>query len=388
MYRVGQEEIAELTKVVQSGDLFKINGGVQESAQVERKLRDILDTKHAIFMTSGQAALTCALVAMGIGPGDQVIVPAYTYISSAMAVVAAGAIPVIAEVDETLTLSPADFERKITAHTKAVIPVHIQGFPCDMDAINAIAAQHGILVLEDACQADGGSYHGRRLGTLGTAGAFSFNYFKIVSCGEGGALVTNDDALFQRALIYHDSSAIAFFGDQMTGFTEEGFCGDEYRSNELCAAMLNAQLDRLDGILSDLRRNKRYMMNALADVATIAPSHDIEGDCGVTIPLRFESEEAARRFATAEGVYGVLPIDTGRHIYTHWTPIMEMRGALHPLMDPFKMEANRDILPDYRADMCPASLDLLARTVYIAIDPNADEAALGARLAALKAALV
>lgn len=388
MYRVGQEEIAELTKVVQSGDLFKINGGVQESAQVERKLREILDTKHAVFMTSGQAALTCALVAMGIGPGDQVIVPAYTYISSAMAVVAAGAIPVIAEADDTLTLSPVDFERKITPHTKAVIPVHIQGFPCDMDAITAIADRHGIMVLEDACQADGGRYHGKRLGTIGNAGALSFNYFKIVSCGEGGALLTNDDTLFQRALIYHDSSAIAFFGDQMEGFTEAGFCGDEYRSNELCAAMLNVQLDRLDGILDDLRRNKQYMLNALADMATPIPSHDMAGDCGTTLALRFESEEAARRFATAEGVRGTLPIDTGRHIYTHWTPIMEMRGALHPLMDPFKMEANRDILPAYRADMCPATLDLLARTVYIPIDPNADTAALDERIATLKAALM
>ncbi len=388
MYRIGQEEIAELTKVVQAGDLFKINGGVQESAQVEHKLRDILGAKHAIFMTSGQAALTCALVAMGIGPGDQVIVPAYTYISSAMAVVAAGAIPVIAEVDDTLTLSPADLERKITPHTKAVIPVHIQGFPCDMDAINAIAARHGILVLEDACQADGGSYHGRRLGTLGKAGAFSFNYFKIISCGEGGALVTDDATLFERALIYHDSSAVAFFGDQMAGFSEVGFCGDEYRSNELCAAMLNVQIDRLDSILSDLRRNKRYMMNALDGVATVIPSHDIEGDCGTTLALRFESEETARRFATADGVGGVLPIDTGRHIYTHWTPILEMRGALHPLMDPFKMEANRDIIPAYRADMCPQTLDLLSRTVYIAVDPNADTAALDTKLAALKAALV
>jgi len=387
MYRVGQEEIAELTKVVQSGDLFKINGGVQESAQVERKLREILNAEHAIFMTSGQAALTCALVAMGIGPGDQVIVPAYTYISTAMAVVAAGAVPVIAEVDDTLTLSPADFERKITAHTKAVVPVHIQGFPCNMDAITAIADRHGILVLEDACQADGGSYRGRRLGTIGKAGAFSFNFFKIVSCGEGGALVTDDATLFQRALIYHDSSAVAFFGDQMAGFSEAGFCGDEYRSNELCAAMLNVQLDRLDGILDDLRRNKRYMMNALDGIATPIPSHDSDGDCGTTLALRFESEDAARRFATAEGVRGVLPIDTGRHIYTHWTPIMEMRGALHPLMDPFKMEANRDILPAYRADMCPETLDLLSRTVYIAVDPNADAKALDEKIAILKAAL-
>lgn len=387
MYRNGEKEIAALTNVLRSGDLFKINGGVQESLHVEEKLRTLFGSKYAVFMTSGHAALTSALIGMGIGPGDQVIVPAYTYISTAMAVVAAGAIPVIAEVDETLTLSPTDFERKITPHTKAVIPVHIQGFPCDMAAITAIAARHNVRVLEDACQADGGSYRGQRLGTIGDAGALSFNFYKIVSCGEGGALLTNDKTVFERAFIYHDSSAVAFFGNQLEGFAEEGVCGNEYRSNELCAAMLNAQLEQLDDILADLRRNKRYMAAALEDTGYLIPSHDAAGDCGTTLALRFESEEAARRFATADGMCGVLPIDTGKHVYTHWTPILTMRGAWHPLMDPFKMEANRDILPQYRKDMCPATLHLLSTTVYIAVDPAADTAALDSKLTAIRAAL-
>ena len=387
MYRMGKEEIAELTKVIEARDLFKVNGGLQESQNVENKLRQILGTQYPVFMTSGQAALTSALVAMGIGPGDEVIVPAYTYIATAMAVVAAGAIPVIAEVDDTLTIDPVDTEKKITKNTKAIVPVHIQGFPCNMAAIMDIAKKHNLLVLEDACQADGGSFQGKRLGTIGDAGALSFNFFKVVSCGEGGALLTDNRAIFERALIYHDSSAVAFFGDQMQNFTTEGFCGSEYRSNELCAAVMNVQLTRLDGILADLRKNKKYMMEKLSDVCKFIPSNDIEGDCGTTLAVQFTCEEDARKFATAEGIYGTLPIDTGKHIYKHWTPIMEKRGAFHPLMDPFKMEANKDIVPDYREDMCPETLVRLANVVYVGVDPDADQAALDAKIDLIKKAL-
>lgn len=370
MYRIGKEELEELKKVIEAQDLFKINKGLQESKQVEQKLSKLFNCKYPIFMTSGHAALTSALVAMGIGPGDQVIVPAYTYIATAMAVVAAGAIPVVAEVDDTLTISPEDIKKKISKHTKAIIPVHIQGFPCNMDAIMEIAKAHNLFVLEDACQADGGSFGGKRLGTIGDAGALSFNYYKIASCGEGGALLTDNRTLFERALIYHDSSAVAFFGDQMQDFTTEGFCGNEYRSNELCAAVLNVQLTRLDGILSDLRKNKKYMMDQLEGICKFIPSNDIEGDCGTTLAVQFESEEAARRFATAEGIQGVLPIDTGKHVYRRWTPIMEKRGAFNPLMDPFKMEVNKDIVPDYREDMCPETLERLSKVVYINVAPD------------------
>ena len=387
MYRIGQEEIAELTRVIESRDMFKINNGLQESRHVEESLQEIFKCEHAIFMTSGHAALVAALVGLGIGPGDEVIVPAYTYISTAMAVVEAGAMPVIAEVDETLTLSPEDVRRKITSHTKAMIPVHIQGFPCDMDALTEIAREYGIAILEDACQADGGSFRGKRLGTIGNVGALSFNFFKIISAGEGGALLTDDKGLFERALIYHDAGAIAFFGDQMSGFETEGFCGSEYRSNELCAAVMKVQLDRLDGILADLRKNKKYLMDGIADLAQFVPSNDPEGDCGTTLALRFDNEEKARAFANAPGIRGTLPIDTGRHVYTNWEPIMKKRGALHPAMDPFKMEANRDIVPDYRADMCPATLDLLARSVYVGINPDHSEEILQAKIADLRAAL-
>lgn len=388
MYRIGQEEIAELEKVITARNLFKINDGLKESEQVETKLQKAFDCNYPIFVTSGHAALTSALVAMGIGPGDEVIVPAYTYIATAMAVVAAGAMPVIAEVDDTLTISPEDIKNKISPNTKAIIPVHIQGFPCAMGAIMDIAKEHNLYVLEDACQADGGSFGGKRLGTIGDAGALSFNYFKIVSCGEGGALLTDNRQIFERALIYQDSSAVAFFGNQMEGFETQGFCGNEYRSNELCAAVLNVQLDRLDNILFDLRKNKKYLMDALSDVAQFIPSNDMEGDCGTTLAFKFESEEKARAFAAGDGINGTLPIDTGKHVYKHWTPIMEKRGAFHPLMDPFKMEANKDIVPNYHENMCPVTLDKLSKVVYMGIDPEYNQEQLDAMVSCIKKAIL
>ena len=387
MYRIGEEEIAEIRKVIESRSMFKVNAKLQESMHAEEEMRAHWGSEYDIFMTSGHAALVSALIGMGIGPGDEVIVPAYTYISTAMAVVCAGAIPVIAEVDETLTISPADIEKKITPHTKALMPVHIQGFPCDMDAIMNIAKKHSLLVLEDACQSVGGAYKGKLLGTIGDAGALSFNYFKIISCGEGGALLTDNREIFERALIYHDSAAIAFFGNQMEGFTAEGFCGSEYRSNELCAAVIRVQLTRLDGILADLRRNKKYIMDRICDVCCFIPSNDIEGDCGTALGIYFDTPEEAQAFADKKLVPVQLPINAGRHIYKNWEPIMKKRGALNPLMDPFKMEANKDIVPDYREDMCPETLRLLSLAAYIPINPDATTEELDEQIAAIRKAL-
>jgi len=370
MYRIGHEEKEAVARVIESRSLFKINKSLQESMHAEEEMRELFQCEHAIIMTSGHAALTSALIALGIGPGDEVIVPAYTYISTAMAVVAAGAIPIIAEVNDSLTLCPEDTEKKITSRTKAIMPVHIQGFPCDMDALAALAKKYSIAIVEDACQADGGCYHGKRLGTIGDAGALSFNYYKVITSGEGGALLTNNRTVFERALIYHDSSAVAYFGDQLSNVETQLFCGNEYRTNEITSAILRAQMRRMDGILADLRRNKKTIMDAVAAFVTFVPSNDPEGDCGTTIALRFDTAEQAAAFAAAPGIAGTVPINTGKHVYRNWTPVMQKKGALHPLMDPFKMEANRNFVPDYKVDMCPKTLDLLSRSVYIGVNPD------------------
>ena len=377
MYRIGQEEIDAVARAILSRDFFKINGSGQEVLHFEEEWKRFVGADHALLMTSGYAALASGLIGMGIGPGDEVIVPAYTYIATALAVLETGAIPVIADTDETLTLSAEDTERKITPRTKAIIPVHIQGFPSDMDGLRAVAARHGVRILEDACQSAGGCYHGRVLGSIGDAGAFSFNYFKIITAGEGGALTTNDRTIYERALIYHDASAVAFFGSQLDGISEPLFGGREYRVSDLTGAILREQLRRLPSIRNDLKRLQRQIADRISDVLTVAPSHDFEGDTGTTLALRFGSEEETRRFTAkcaGEGIGLTVPIDTGKHVYTNWTQVMEKRGALHPRMDPYKMEENRDAACNYTPDMCATTLDLLARTAYLAINPDWSEA--------------
>ncbi len=366
MYRIGQEEKDAVARVIDSKQLFKINNGAQETKNFEDEIGKKFGSKYSLLMTSGHAALTSALIGLGIGPGDEVIVPAYTYISTAMAVVAAGAMPIVAEIDETLMLDADDVEKKITERTKAVMPVHMQGYPCDMDKIMAVAKKHNIAVVEDACQAVGGTFKGKHLGTFGNAGTLSFNYFKVISAGEGGHLFTNEKELFERALIYHDSAAIAYFGNQMKDFTTDQFCGHEFRSNEITAAIMREQLKRLDGILADLRKNKKALMEKLSPYYNFIKSNDPDGECSTTMTIQFSSKEEAKRISESLPPSKVtLPINTGKHVYVGWTPILEKKGALHPLMNPFNFEANKHV--EYSKDMCPKSLDILATTGHVSI---------------------
>ena len=373
MYRIGKEEIDAVARAINSKDFFKINGSGQEVLNFENEWKEYMSTDYCLLMTSGFGAIVSSLIGLGIGPGDEVIVPGYTYIATALAVIQVGAIPVIADIDETLTLDAKEVEKKITKNTKAIIPVHIQGFPSDMDAICEIAAKHSIAVIEDACQSIGGKYKDKFLGTIGDAGAYSFNYFKVISSGEGGALITKKRPIYERALIYHDSSAVAFFGTQLDGISEPLFGGTEFRISDITGAILREQLKKLPGIVEDLHKNKFALIDKLKDVSLVAPSHDLQGDCATTLALRFETREACEKFASlcdGKGLSITIPINTGKHIYTNWTQIMEKRGAIHPLMDPFKMEANKDLQMNYTMDMCPNALDLLARTAYICINPD------------------
>lgn len=371
MYRMGEEEISAVTRVIKSGKLFKVNDGGQEVNHFEEEWRKKMGSKYAICMTSGKGALISGLVGMGIGPGDEVIIPAYTYIASAIAILAAGAIPVIVDVDETLTIDVEDVKRKITPNTKAIMPVHIMGFPCDMDAVMEVANEYGLQVIEDACQADGGSYHGKRLGTIGHVGAYSFNYFKVISAGEGGLMATDDKDVFEKALIFHDSSAVAYFGNQLENVNVPLFAGNEYRVSEIVGAIMREQLKKLDGILEDLRKNRDWLIENLEGTGLeVVPSHDRAGELGTVLPLRFSSEEKARKFATCDGINGTLPIDTDKHVYSNWDAIMEKRGSADKRSDPYLREENQKLHVDYAKDMCPKTLDYLATTVYVDINPD------------------
>lgn len=370
MYRIGQEEIDEVAKVINSKQLFRVNNGLREVETFEKELAEKVGVKYAICMSGGTAALTCALAGLGIGPGDEVIVPAYTFMATALAVTSVGAIPVLAEIDETMTIDLNDVERKLTKNVKAVIPVDMVGFPCDMERLMAMSLKSGIYVVEDACQADGGSFKGKRLGSWGDAGAYSFNDFKIITAGEGGAVLTNDKDVYERALIYHDGGAT--FRPGARDLQAPLFMGTQYRVSEVTGAILRIQLKRLDGIIADLRKVKKILSDALCSEPdiTFAPSHDLNGDCGTTLAFSFDSEDIARKFAESEGIKGWLPIDSGKHVFRNWTPLMNKRGSHHVAYDPYNLHENKDLRLDYSEGMCPKTLDVLSRTVFISLHPD------------------
>ena len=376
MFRWGQEEADAATRVILSGSLFRIDSKYNEVTTFEDELRQKMGAAYSVCINGGTASITSGLAALGIGPGDEVIVPAYTFIATAGAVLAVGAIPVLCDVNETLTMDPDDAERKISSHTKAIIPVHIQGFPCDMDRFMALSKKHNVAILEDACQADGGSYKGRRLGTIGDIGTYSFNWFKIISAGEGGALVTNDPVLFQRALIYHDQG-VTFWRYQHPINTPV-FNGRNYRVSEVTGAILRVQLRRLDGILTDLRRVKKTIMDAVCDIVDFAPSNDLAGDCGTCLPFRFGTVEEAINFE--KGIKGDRPINTGKHVYSNWLNVMEKRGGHCDAANPYLNPLNKGLNMDFNPDSCPKTLDLLSRTVYMGMHPDWDDAIIAEKI--------
>lgn len=311
------------------------------------------------------------------------IVPGYTFMASAIAVLAVGAIPIVAEVDGSLTIDPADMERKIGPRTKAAMPVHMCGLPCNMDAVMDAAARHRLSVMEDLCQADGGSYKGKRLGTIGHAGGMSFNFYKIMTSGEGGAVVTSDRVAYERALIHHDGGCV--FRPHAEEVGVAFFAGTNFRTNEIMAAILRVQLSRLDEMLGRMRAQKRRFAEKLSGHPKLRfiPHHDLDGDCGTTVFFQFDAEEPARAFAKAlgeEGIGGSLPIDSGRHVYCNWEPVMARRGSHHAFLDPFRMPENRGCRMDYAKDMCPQTLDVLARTVGTGIHPDWDDAEVDRRI--------
>lgn len=393
MLKIGEAEIRAAAKVIRSGRLFRYGdpgtGHLNECARCERELADKMGKEHALLVTSGTAALICGLVGMEVGPGDEVIIPAYTFMASALAPLAVGAIPVIAEVDESLTLDAKDAESKITRRTKVIMPVHMVGLPANMNAIMRVARRHGVKVLEDACQADGGSYKGKRLGAIGEVGAYSFNYYKNVTSGEGGAVVTDDRLAYARALVHHDGG---------TGFWRPGedlgvplFAGWNFRMTEILAAILRVQLRRIDGLLGRTRAHKARLMEALGEHPRIEfiKHNDLEGECATILGFRFRDEGESRRFAELLGERGVeawLPIDSGRHVYTNWEPVMEKRGSYHPALDAFRRPENRGSQMNYTKDMSPRTLEILARTVFLDIRPEWRAAEVRRRIQACRGA--
>jgi dTDP-4-amino-4,6-dideoxygalactose transaminase len=341
----------------------------------EKAMRELIGVEHCLAVNSCTSALVGAYRALGIGAGDEVIVPAYTFFASAATVVAANAIPVIVEVDETLCLDPAMVEKAIGKRTKAIVPVHMRGAPAQMDALLDLARRKGLPIVEDVAQAGGGSFQGKRLGSLGTLGCFSFDYYKVQASGEGGFMTTNDEWLYTRAQSWHDTAA-CWRPDRYSGERKSGelFCGENYRMSELQGAVALAQIRKTDAMLTGYRHAHQRIKEAIEAVAGLSfrRAPDPSGDTCICLILFLNDAERTKKAmhamqaegVPAGGIYDQKVRDW--HIYSYWEHILEKK---HVAADGLPWSAVPAAeLPRYGKDLCPRTLELLSRAIMIDID--------------------
>jgi 8-amino-3,8-dideoxy-alpha-D-manno-octulosonate transaminase len=297
-------ERREVADVLNTGILMRYGfdgprQGIWKSRELEDEIVRYFKTPHAQLVSSGTAALTTAMAALGIGAGDEVIMPSFTFVASFEAVISVGAIPVLVEIDDTLTVDPAAVEAAITSRTKAVMPVHMCGGPADLRAIADICTRHNLLLLEDACQAIGGSFDGKYLGTVGHAGTFSFDFVKTVTCAEGGAVLTNSEEVWRKCDAYSDHGHDHLGKDR--GADLHPFPGYNYRISELHAAVGLAQMRKLDNFLSIQRRNAAAMAEALTSVLGLEWRRTPEGgqDTGAFVSFFLPTEGLTREAVSA-----------------------------------------------------------------------------------------
>lgn len=342
---IGKAEEREVLEVLRSKSLFRYYGPDVHGkvTAFEKALSLRLGRRHTLAVNSGTSALKCALHAVGVGPGDEVLVPAYSYVASADVVLSLGATPVFVEIDDSLTLDPSDLEGKITPRTRAVAPVHLFGVTADMEPILEIARRRGIRVVEDAAQSLGGSYRGQPSGTLGDIGITSFQLNKIITCGEGGAVFTADDALYERSVRLHDHGNVRGQGGVVT-------LGEGFRMSELHGAVLVAQLDRLDDIIGRLRAAKQFLCDRLAKVRGIelARVPDPAGDAAAGLVFFVADAERAVRTVAALEAEGIRAMRNygGKTLYGQ--PAIVTAGLGQP-------------------GLCPKSEGLVARTIFLGL---------------------
>ena len=376
---IGEEEKAQLLEVIERKYLFRYYGPEDYPSKVkefEENFAARMGAKHCLAVTSCTSALISALVACGVGPGHEVIVTGYTFFASCAAIVAAKAVPVICEIDDSLTMDPADLEKKITPQTKAVVAVHMRGAPCDMDKITSICKKHDLKLIEDCAQICGGSYKGKSLGTFGDVGCFSFQYHKIITAGEGGACITNDARLYDRLMGYHDTAA-CWRPDRFGGERYEGelFCGVNYRMSELTGAVMLAQLAKLDTLLSQMRANKKRIKDQIKGIKgiTFRRLNDEAGEVAICLMFMLDSADKVGPFVDAvkaEGIDAAGVFNKGIpdwHIYSHWKHVMEQKTPT-PDGCPYTCPHYKGDAPSrYSVDMCPNTNEILSRTIHLDI---------------------
>ena len=311
----GAQERKEVNDVLDSGILMRYGfdgarNGIWKAKELEQELCNTFGVGYAQLVSSGTAALTTAMAALGIGAGDEVIMPTFTFVASFEAVLSVGAIPVPVDIDDTLTLDPAAVEAAITSRTKAVMPVHMCGGMAQMDELKAICDKYKLCLLEDACQAIGASYKGKYLGTIGHAGTFSFDFVKIITCAEGGAVLTNKQEVYNKCDQYTDHGHDHKGKDR--GADQHPYLGYNYRISELHAAVGLAQVRRLQEFLQLQKRNHGIIYNTLKNIEgiTFRRIPDPAGDAGSFLSFFLPTEELAR-----DAVAGLQEAGVGGNFY-------------------------------------------------------------------------
>jgi len=317
---IGKEEMAEVMDVMSSGHLSRYGdlddpGFKRKVLTFEEEFARYTGVRHCVATSSGTSALLISLRTSGVGPGDEVIIPTFGFVASYGATIFAGATPVLAEIDESLTLDVDDAERRITPKTRAIMPIHMLGNPCRIDRVLELAEQYDLKVIEDGCQACGASFKGRKVGSFGHMSAFSLNVFKTITTGDGGMLVTDSDELYQRAFAMQDQGYKRRGGK--LEIVEPSVLGLNFRVNELTGAVALAQLRKLDRILTTLRSKKKALKERIGDVKGTfwRRINDPDGECATLLTVIFESAKRANR--VAEALQTVTVDRSGWHVYSN-----------------------------------------------------------------------
>jgi 8-amino-3,8-dideoxy-alpha-D-manno-octulosonate transaminase len=374
-------EMQAAVRLLKARSLFRYYG-VKLQKEVERfesEFARFLGVKHVIAVSSGTGALHTALAALGVGPGQEVIVPAYLWVSVLAAVVNQGAIPVIADIDDTFCLNPAEAEKRITPKTTGIILVHMSGAPGDVKAIQKLARDRKLWLLEDCAQCNGGSVNGQRVGTFGDVGIFSFQMNKNMTAGEGGAVATNNLRLYRRGFACHD---LGYARDKKGRliFSDPDLClwGRGYRLDELRAAILRVQLKKLPRIIRAMHRSKFRIRQALEKFPRMQLRRlvDPRGDTGCFLITSFPDAPTAQRVNAAlraegivthpQGISNVVMTDWGLHLYTNNVSLME-RTSVDGRGFPWKLAENAGLGSEIKKGSCPTADSLFARSVIIPV---------------------
>ena len=332
-----------------------------KAKQLEEALTQNMQTGYAHAVSSGTAALTVALASAGIGAGDEVIMPTFTFVASFESILALGAVPILVDIDDTLTLNPEAVEKAITKNTKVVMPVHMCGSMADLEALQSICKKHHLLLLEDACQAIGGSYHQKPLGSIGDLGCFSFDFVKTVTCGEGGALITNNKTFYENAHMYSDHGHDHFRNDR--GAETHPFLGYNFRISELNAAVGCAQINRLEEFVAIQKKHYSVLREVLGSVEGVTFRRVPEGGEENYSFLNFflPTEELTRKAHKALGGAGVdgcfYWYDNNWHYYRKWEHLIHKKSLGKLSQDVLER------LPDYTTSVFSASDHWMGRTI-------------------------